>query len=323
MTVISCCNFPTTVLVLDDDEDFLESIQGVLSEKYKCICTSDAQRAREILINNRGWTESSLKKGITRTFSGEDLSLFSVSMNFPQFKDQIYDLNRFKHITVVVVDYDMPEKNGLEFIRHIEDSQLKIIMLTGKAEQRTVIKAFNEREIHRYVSKGDPDYLHTLLQYIKELQDEFFFDFSKSILESLKETETKIFDKKEFVELFHQTLRENEIAEYYLLEESGSFLLIDATGKNQFSLIIKSETDMQHLYELARSDSDTPAYVIKQLKDRKVFTHFKTKEESIAPARYWRLLDAQSLDENKEYYYALIKNDENFQINGITDSQPS
>ena len=75
---------------------------------------------------------------------------------------------------------------------------------------------------------------------------------------------------------------------------------------------------MQHLYELARSDPDTPAYVVKQLKERKVLTHFKTKEESIAPAKYWHILDAQSLDENKEYYYALVKNDEDFLISGIT-----
>lgn len=314
MTVIACCHFPTTLLLLDDDEDFLESIRGVLSEKYKNICTSDMQKAREILINNRGWAGSSMQKGITRTYSEEDSSLFTISMNFSQLKDQIYDLNRFKHITVAIIDYDMPERNGLEFIRDIDDSQIKIIMLTGKAQQSTVIKAFNEREIHRYVSKGDPDYLNTLLQYTSQLQDEFFFDFSKSILDSLKDSETKIFENKAFIKLFNNTLHENEIIEYYLLDESGSFLLLDQTGKNQIWLIIKSEADMQNFYDLAKDDSDTPAYILKQLRDRKSLTHFKNKDENNALAKYWHLVDAHPLDEKKEYYYAIIKNDKNFLI---------
>ncbi len=189
-------------------------------------------------------------------------------MDVSLLKKQIYNPDRFKHIAIAIVDYDMPKKNGLEFIRELNDSQIKVIMLTGKATQDTVIKAFNDKEIHRYVSKGDPDYLKKVSQYINELQAEFFFDFSKFILDSIKESENKVFENKSFIDLFNKIVRENEIIEYYLLDESGSFLMLDAAGNNQIWLIIKSKKDMQHFYEIAQDDPDLlPAETLKKLKE--------------------------------------------------------
>lgn len=206
----------------------------------------------------------------------------------------------------------MPKKNGLEFVRDLKDSQIKIIMLTGKAEQGTVIKAFNDGEIHRYVSKGDPNYLKIIDQYINELQAEFFLDFSKFILESLK-SETRVFEDKPFIEFFNKIIRENSIVEYYLLDESGSFFLQDATAKNQVFLIVKSEQNMQNLQDLA-DDSDTPGYILHQIKDRLSLTHFNTHEESVAEVKDWRLIPAHPLNEEKKYYYAILKNDRCFQL---------
>ena len=56
----------------------------------------------------------------------------------------IYDSKRFAMKTVVVVDYSMPNMNGLEVCKALEDLPLKFIMLTGKAEPETAIEAFND-----------------------------------------------------------------------------------------------------------------------------------------------------------------------------------
>lgn len=318
MSMIACCNFPTTLLVLDDDQDLLDNIQYALSGKYgtyKCIFTNDLMKAHNVLDQNRGWTKSLLEKGVSQVYQDDDPSLFSVSLDVSLLKKQIYSLERFKHIAIAIVDYDMPKKNGLEFIREANDPQLKVIMLTGKATQDTVIKAFNDKEIHRYVSKGEPDdYLKKVSQYIKELQAEFFFDFSKFILDSIKESDNKVFVNKSFIDLFNKIVRENEIIEYYLLDESGSFLMLDAAGNNQIWLIIKPKSDISYFYELAQGDSDLPAETLKKLKEHKVLTHFKTSKESTASAHLWHFLEAQPLDKENEFYYAIAKNDKHFQI---------
>ena len=314
MATVSCCNFPTTLLVLDDDEDFLENIQGVLSKRHKCLSAKDINKAREILIKNRDWTKALLQEGVSQIYSEEDLSQFSVSINVSLLKEQVCDPGRFKHIAVAIIDYDMPEENGLEFVRSLGDSQIKIIMLTGKAEQSTVIQAFNQKEIHRYISKGDPNYLKTLLQYIEELQQEFFFDSSKFILDSIKGSNHKVFENKSFITHFNKVIQENKIVEYYLLDESGSFLMLDATANNQVWFIIKSKGDMSDFYDLAQDDHDIPVETLKKIKECKILTHFKTFQETTSPAKAWRFIDAQPLDEKKEYFYAIVKNDQHFQV---------
>lgn len=316
--MIACCYFPTTLLVLDDDQDLLDSVQYALSSRYgtyKCLCTSDLKKAHHILDQNRGWTKSLLEKGVEQVFHEEDPALFSVTMDVSRLKKQIYNPERFKSIAIVIVDYDMPKKTGLDFIREVNDPQLKVIMLTGKATQDTVIKAFNDKEIHRYVSKGEPDYLKKVSQYVNELQTEFFLDFSKFILDSIKESENAVFQNKSFIDLFNKVVRENEIVEYYLLDESGSFLMLDAEGKNQIWLIIKSKSDFSYFYEIVENDADLlPRETLKKLKERKILTHFKTFKESSAPVDSWHFLEAQPLDEKKEFYYAIAKNDKHFQM---------
>ena len=314
MSIIACCSFPTTLLALDDDQDLLDNIQYALSSKYKCICSSDPIEAHHLLDKNRGWTKSLLEKGVSKIYPEDDPSMFSVSLNIPLLKNQIYNLDRFKHIAIVIVDYDMPKKNGLEFIRELNDPQLKVIMLTGKATPDMVIKAFNDKEIHRYVSKGEPDYDKKVSQYINELQAEFFFDFSKFILDSLKESKNEILENKSFVDLLNKVIRENEIVEYYLLDESGSFLMLDVKGDNQIWFIVKSKAEIRHFYELAQDDPDLPADILKKLKDRKILTHFKAFKESVNPAHSWHFLEAQPLDEEKKFYYAIVKNDKYFQM---------
>ena len=312
MAIISCCNFPTTLLVLDDDQDILKNIKYALSSQYKCICTSDIAQAEDILTKNRGWTKSLFGKGVSRIYQDDDPSIFSMSMDVPLIKKQVYNPDRFKHLAIIIVDYDMPGKNGLEFIRGLSDTQIKIIMLTGKAEQKTVIKAFNEREIHRYVSKADPDNLQTISQYIKELQDEFFFDFSKFILDSFltaKESETKIFKDESFITLFNKIIEENDIVEYYLLEESGSFFFQDATAENQIFLIAKSKGDMQEYYELAEDDEAVPPDVVTKLKECKLIPCFNKPRDKIESAKYWNFVEAKPLNAKKKYYYAILNKD--------------
>ncbi len=316
MPSIACCSFPTTLLILDDDRDLLKSIQFAFSGKYKCICTTNPVEAHDILSKNRGWTTCLLEKGISQVFAEEDPSLFSLSMDVLLLKKQIHNPNRFKHIAIAIVDYDMPKKNGLEFIQELEDSQIKVIMLTGKASQETVIAAFNDRKIHRYVSKGDVDYIGKISKYINELQSEFFLDFSKFILDALKESGNRVFENKSFIDEFNKIVLENRIVEYYLLDESGSFILLDATAQNQIWFIVKSKDEMEHFYEITSDDPEmkTPADVVEGLKNRTLLTHFKTKHEKIAPVTSWHFLKAQPLDEKNQYFYAITKNDKYFQI---------
>ncbi len=308
-----CYFFPTKLLIIDDDSGLLRTIQLSIKDEYKSDCLSDLSLARNVILENKNWISIFLDTSFERSFDHLESEKPLIMIDTSNIKEKIYSKDRFNHVAVMIIDYDMPDMNGLEFVRSLGDHQLKIIMLTGKAGHDTVIKAFNDREINRYVSKGDMDYLEQISKYIEELNKEFFLDFSKSIIDSLK-SETDIFSYPPDIEIFNQIIQDNGIVEYYLLDESGSYLMLDATAENQIWFIVKSEEEMRLLYELASEAPDTPTYVIKKLKLREGFTHFKNEQESRLDATYWNIIDCNPLGEDGQFYYTILKNDDWFKV---------
>lgn len=112
----------------------------------------------------------------------------------------------------------------------------------------------------------------------------------------------------------NKTVKDNNIIEYYPLDESGSFLMLDATTKSQIWFIVKSKDDIRHFYEMAQDEADFPAETLKKLENNQMLTHFKSSKEHTAPAKSWHFVEAQTLDEKNGLYYAIIKNDKNFQL---------
>lgn len=57
--------------------------------------------------------------------------------------------------TIVISDFMMPEMNGLELMRKIREKHPKSrrILLTGKADLATTLRALEDGIIHRYISK--------------------------------------------------------------------------------------------------------------------------------------------------------------------------
>jgi len=70
-----------------------------------------------------------------------------------------------KTFDVIVSDYVMPEKDGLEFLKELRDSgnNIPFIMFTGKGREEVAIKALNYGA-DQYVNKtGDPKTVYTEL----------------------------------------------------------------------------------------------------------------------------------------------------------------
>jgi DNA-binding NtrC family response regulator len=69
--------------------------------------------------------------------------------------DQVLEWLQTRDIAVLVTDFQMPRKNGLELIsiaRHEQPSTVRILM-TGQNALDTAIEAINRGEIFRYVPK--------------------------------------------------------------------------------------------------------------------------------------------------------------------------
>ena len=235
---IPTCFFPSTALFLDDSRDFLLNFVLQLDESVAYRTFNDPQGALDY-IHHKNCELDVLK---------QDAGDASASKLYSAIHREVYNPNRFSEISVVVVDYAMPGMNGLEFCRRIENKNIKKILLTGQADEKQAIDAFNEGLIHRYIKKNDAHAAELITQNIYELQLQYFQAMSNIIVRMLSLPSPTCLQDKNFTHFFQTFCQENGIVEYYLADECGSFLMLDDDANTSF-LIVKNQQELDDIYK--------------------------------------------------------------------------
>jgi DNA-binding NtrC family response regulator len=78
-----------------------------------------------------------------------------------------------REVSIVVSDYNMPQMNGLAFLKQVKERYPHIlsIMLTGQAEIEIAVKAINEAGVYKFIQKpwDDQDLQVTLKRALESL----------------------------------------------------------------------------------------------------------------------------------------------------------
>lgn len=306
----NCCYYPTTLLMVDDNPDLLFDLSLALSPQYKSKYSISPQEIVTWLSQQGNTIETLIKPWVSTPEEHYDLTKTLVNINISELHQQIYTKPpRFDKYLVLIADYAMPGMNGLklaEKVRRELQLPVKIIMLTGEADQSTAISAFNDKLIDRFVVKSAPDYIEKLLAYVQELHSEYFKEISNLVLGSSGSGQKTVRHDPEFVTLFNEIMQRHQAVEYYLIEEPASFLFLDEK-KNPVWLIVKTDEDMQVSYELARDDDDSPPELVAALKERQKLVYFPDEKSKLSPAKHWRLQNAKPLPGNSKSYYAIVE----------------
>ncbi len=309
----TCCYYPSTVLMVDDNLDLLKDLSFALMSgrhKFKSKYSTAPREIIDILIRQGNTLEQCIKKYTSVSEEYFEPSKSIINIDIPAIHQLIYAKPiRFAEHLVLVVDFAMPDMSGLELCRKIRQTlnlPIKIIMLTGEADQMTAIQAFNDKLIDRFVVKSSSDYIIKLLQYLHELQTEYFTEVTHAIIESSQTYQNSLRKNPTFIQLFNKIAHQSNAVEYYMLDESGSFLFLDA--KMQVTrLIVKAEDDMRLLLDIAENDRHTPTAIIEGLKKKEKLAYFPVEKSAMLPAKEWRLLDAKPLPNKEGGYYAILK----------------
>ncbi|HVV67753.1 MAG TPA: hypothetical protein VHE99_01765 [Gammaproteobacteria bacterium] len=141
-----------------------------------------------------------------------------------------------------------------------------------------------------------------LIRYVHELQQDYFIEQSIGILKSLDSQETHPLQSPAFFELFDAVCVEHHCIEYYLLDESYSFLLLDEHGHEAW-LILRSSLDMRSYYEMAQDEEPAVSKsILRSLKNQSKLVFFKQGAEDIPPVSEWLLAEAKPLAGTDTYY---------------------
>jgi CheY-like chemotaxis protein len=305
MKVLSPCFFPTRVLLVDDHRQTLDTLQRTLDgarATYKAFASANEALPyiQEFLKTMDQW-HLQLEKYIA-----ED--------SLSQLYREIYSPQRFTMISTVVVDYDMPGMNGLEFCQEIDSPYIQKILLTGAADEELAIHAFNKGLIHRFIRKQDPDALSLLDSYIAESQHSYFLALAQPIIKAVnKEVATSVLMDPAFINFFEQILKEKEICEYYLLEPMGSFLLLTETGEMNILVTMTADflEQMEEIIDLSlkKNTESLPPQLIDDLKKRKkvLCFHYLEGLKLPVPSDWHRYAyPVQHVQGQHEYYCAYV-----------------
>ena len=304
------CSFPTTTIIVDDNEEFLKSIDLKLDktrQSYKYF--TNAHEATRFIKSNYYKSKWFLKYIQNIDESEQDLKL--VEFNLKDLHKQVYDKDRFSIITTVISDYDMPEITGLEMFSDLHDAQLHKVLLTGVVDEKVAVKAFNDKAIDAFIPKSHSDIYSQIHKVIRDGSNNYFANIGDKLLEpDNKDLFTSIYNNSVFTKLFNNLMADNNIVEYYMTSTDGSFLLISNNG--QYSMLfIYSEAHLESLSLMAKEEDFTPRY--QELLDakQKMLCFYGSNEQTIAD---WNdcqkyLQDCTKVEiSGTNYYYSHVKN---------------
>ena len=247
-------SFPTKVVIVDDNVELLKSME-LLSENYgiELIPFNDPRKALAYL---QKITFCDFTKKYLTPEENTEIFYSEINLHLNNLHQEVYNKARFNEVSALVIDYAMPGMNGQEFCQQIANSAIKKLLLTGEATYEKAAEMFNEGIIDLFVKKSDDNDYDSLFLLIKMLQKKYFQSFTKDLLFVLKNSTGKsIFSDEKFIDFFDNLIKNQQIVEYYVVDNSGSYLLINKLGEAKL-LIVKPEEDMQVLYELAEGDDD-------------------------------------------------------------------
>ncbi len=308
---IASCYSPTTVLLVDDSQKFLTNVTSLLDSKIAIFKTyKDPGAALHFVKNDykfNPFTERCLLRPEERQRDTRN-----IEVDVRAIYQEIYNPNRFMQISIIIVDYQMPGMNGIELCQQINNRYIKKILLTGEADEKIAIDAFNKGIIHKFIRKDAADFSEVLNSAIKELQLEYFQDLSEIVINSITknpEYPNSCLDDPVFTRFFYDLCQKHEFTEYYLVDALGSFLFLDSAGKPSW-LAMKDEDNVRGaIMNAEMSDVDVPNSILEPLKKHEKIVFLFSDEELRKDPSEWLpyLHSAKKLVGRETYYYAFIE----------------
>lgn len=310
MQKIPVCMFPTKVLLVDDDRPSLKKLILNLDETKSIYQFYDRPQAALAFLNEEYQPDLFEKRLISQP-AEEDWQHARLDVNIYDLMKEVYNPQRFDQVSTVIVDFEMPRMNGLEFCENIKDPTIQKILLTGEADETLAVQAFNKGLIHRYIKKQDPNVFEILNQSIVDAQRTYFLNISQVMIKAATfEPGLSYIVDPVFIKFFERVLKENNIVEYYLFETTGSFLLLDAKS-NLYGLFTYNKSQLDMWIETQEFDS-VPDHLAKELKSYKKMVCFHDRNQiAIPPGNEWEkyAYPLQLLKGGFEtYYYVCNKN---------------
>ena len=263
---------PTLTVLVDDSDSFLKSLSFQLDPGLARRTFHEASAALQ-------W----LRQG-TRAHAGDPpLHVNFDTQNLPPDQcnvaldvERIWRIStqaqRFATPSVLVVDYSMPQMNGIEFCQAVRHLPCKKILFTGAADEKVAVTAFNRGLIDRYIKKSDDDALDILEREINTLQAQYFLQQSDTLRDLLVLHDYQFLQDEALAALVQELCRQYGFVEHYIFPSPGGIVFFTRDGHANL-MRIETAHSLHAQYEMAR-DSAAPPALLQALLEKRMIAYF-------------------------------------------------
>jgi CheY-like chemotaxis protein len=294
---------PTTIVFLDDNRNFLNAMELHFGSIFDIkLFTSPDQALKEIDDGLNSTPTSGfniLDKNTTNTDN-------DVTFEISKLAKMTYDSSRFNKISVLIIDYQMPEINGLDFCQKLVAKNIYKVMLTAEADKDTAIRAFNAGVIDKFILKTSNFLYEEIEAAINELRNRYFQSSLIGLSPQHHNSMKVLFESELYQKLFLEVLLSSNAVEYYMVDASGSFMFLDKYASPTW-LIVRSTEDIQEQFELLQGYDIPDSFLTSVAKKEKIL-FLLSEDEYKLPTNEWAKYLYETKKLNDKYYYSVVKN---------------
>ncbi len=257
--------YPTTWVFVDDQEPFLDAVELAIPSNQPCQLWTNPNECLTHLTADRQRVES-----LNPTSISDPNDDILVRFELDQIAAFPTNKHRFGSVGVVVADYAMPGVTGLELFSELSDHEAKKILLTGVADEKLAVEAFNDGLIDRFVLKSDLAAMEKMFRFCSELERASFEEIQQPLVSMLPQELRSFLQSEGVFEVLSKVIAERNICEYYFSSSPLGYFCIDITGVACFVALVTDRTLGALMTTIA--DSDVPDETKLAVEKRKIIT---------------------------------------------------
>ena len=213
-----------TVLLIGDQFTELATIRKNLLPDFFYRLFDEPDQAQNFLLKHYS-SHIYQQPWITRQHNQQ------IDFSFNKLSYEFNTSHRFEEISVVVIDSSMQKYNAREFCHQIKLTDYKKILLISSAQLPQAKMDIQSGLIDGYVVKDNRAALYLkLTTAISIMAFHYFQQAALPVVTQLKDLLPQLNDIA-FIDFFQTLCFDKNIVEFYLLDNQGSYLLLDKNAK--------------------------------------------------------------------------------------------